>query len=64
MGRKPGRRLGDAGQGLLAAAAPVCLSVSVNVGHVELTLASLSLLASLIFVPALLFVSLCLQGSF
>lgn len=35
-----------------------------NGGHVELTLASLTLLASLIFVPALLFVLPCLQGSF
>lgn len=50
--------------GPLGCSCTVCLSVSVNVGHVELTLASLSLLASLIFVPALLFVSLCLQGSF
>lgn len=42
----------------------VCLSVLMNGGHVKLTLASLTSLDSLIFVPALLFVSLCLQGFF
>lgn len=35
----------------------VCPPPLVNSGHVEVTLASLTLLASLIFAPALLFVS-------
>lgn len=50
--------------GPLGCSFTVCLSVFVNGRHVEWTLASLTLLVSLIFVPALLFVSLCLQGPF